>query len=157
MAFKFDEATYRVEITRQGFECASTGTSEFVLDFKILGCLDDQGQQHPCTPGMRSYRQSLANSVGLTLLKGDLKEVGVDLSDLSRLDVDSPDHISLVGKTINMVCQHQQLNDIQVERWRIRCRKKMPFDEVLRLQEKFSKVLQGGAQQPAEALVEALT
>jgi hypothetical protein len=145
MAPTYMPGTYRAKIIAQGFEQSSVKqTPCFFLQMKIQGRHDSQGQVQDCPQYERTYLQYLANDTGVAILRGDLQRLGVTVSDLTLLEPGVEGHISLVGRTIDVVCEHEPFNGQTRERWRIsRPRKKLDLDSLGQLNAKFRHVLGG--------------
>jgi hypothetical protein len=146
MTTTYTPGRYRAEVRDQGFEEAGTGTPYFFLQLKILARYEGD-QSRECPQFERTYRQYLANDTGVHILRGQLKAVGVEIDDLVVLDPGADGHVSLVGRTLDVTCEHEAYQGRTVERWQIRPpRKKLSLDAVGRLAEKFGNVLRGDSQ-----------
>jgi hypothetical protein len=144
---------YKAEVVGQGFERSRLKeTPCYCLQLRITGRYDERGDVQDCPRFERTYTQYLANETGVGILRGDLKALGVEVSDLTRLDPGAPDHINLVGRLIEVECGHETFNGQTRERWRIyRPRKKLDLDELAELNARFRQVLggsPGGASAP---------
>jgi hypothetical protein len=143
MTTTYVKGRYQAEIQDQGFEQSSVkGTPCFYMQLRILARYDDQGKPMPCPQYERTYRQYLSNEIGLGILKGDLKTLGVEFTQLRQLDPAVPGHINLTGRKIDVVCETDMYDGRQVERWGIpRSRKKLDLDAVKQLDDKFGHLL----------------
>src|SRR5262249_28149421 len=123
----YSEGRYTAAVLEQGFEKSSIqGTPGFYLRLKILKRYDANGQLVECPQFERDYIQWLANETSLRILRGDLKALDVQFKELTQLDPATPDHIGLVGRTIEVTCKLETYNGRQRERWGIaRVRKKL--------------------------------
>jgi hypothetical protein len=150
MSTTYPRGKYQAKVIDQGFEqAASTGTVCFFMQLLVLGRYDEQGNLQECPKFERSYKQYLANETGINILKGDLKSLGVEATDLVQLNLDSQGAISLRDRTIDVVCDHETYKGKVVERWQFpRTRKKLDLDSVRALNDKFGHLLQGGNGQP---------
>jgi hypothetical protein len=135
MSTTYAEGRYQAQITDQGFERASTDTPFFYLQMLILGRIDADGVVQECPKYERTCRQYLKKGTpGVAILKADLKSLGVEVTDLVQLDLEAPDPIKLVGRVIDVVCEHEPHNGKTRERWSIsRARKKLDLSEIRRL------------------------
>jgi hypothetical protein len=138
--------TYQAEIVAQGFEESSVKqTPCFSLQLKIRGRYDPAGKVQDCQQYERTYRQYLANDTGAAILRGDLQALGVTVTNLTLLEPGVKDHISLVGRIIEVVCEHEVYNQQTRERWRIhRPRQKLNSDSLAKLNDTFRRVFGGG-------------
>jgi hypothetical protein len=137
----YQKGTYWVEVIHQFFETASTGRPMFTLQIIVLGLKDDNGNLQACPKETRTYRQTLANDAGISILKGELAVIGVQLTDLTKLHPGAPGHVSLVGMKMDMDCVLEEFNGNTVERWSI-ARRKLALAEVEGLQKQFGHLLQ---------------
>ncbi len=97
---------YLAEILDQGFEeSAAKRTPAFYLQLRILGRYGADGQLEDCPRYERTYRQYLANETGAGILKGDLRSLDVQFNDLSQLEPGTHNHVSLVGRRIDVACE----------------------------------------------------
>jgi hypothetical protein len=134
---------YQAEVLDQGFEEAGTGTPYFFMQLKVLARYEGD-ERRECPRFERTYRQYLANDTGARILKDDLKGVGVEVVNLALLDPSADGHVSLVGRTLDVTCEHDAYQGRPVERWQLRKpRKKLGPDAVGQLAARFGHVLQG--------------
>jgi hypothetical protein len=138
---------YRAEIIDQGFfESNSKGTPGFFLQLKILSRCGPGGELQECPQFERTYEQYLANDTGARILYGDLKAIGFDVAELSRLDLDDSEAVHLVGQQIDVECRLEGYNGVVRERWGIpRPRKKLGLDAIRSVAAKFRQPPAGGA------------
>jgi hypothetical protein len=149
MSTTYPRGKYQAKVLDQGFEEASTKTVCFFLQLSVLGRYDEQGKLQECPHYERVYKQYLANDTGANILKGDLKSLGVEVNDLTQLDLDAPGAISLRDRVIDVVCDHDTYNGKTVERWQIRRRRnKLDSNSVRALNDKFGHLFRGGNGQP---------
>jgi hypothetical protein len=151
MSTTYTAGKYQAEVLDQGFtESASKGTPGFYLQLKILGRYDAAGVVQPCPQYERTYTQYLSSEIGVNILKDDLKALGVQVTELTRLDPEVPGHESLVGRTIDVECKIESYNGKQMERWSIPRRKqaKLSRDAIRDLDAKFSHLLRDGTVPP---------
>jgi len=105
---KYDIGRYEVEITGQGFQKASTGTLQLVLQFKVVGKIDpsDPNSLVAVMPGERKFYKAItANTVDWVM--DDLKAIGVEgFTSWAQLDptIAPEGFIDLTGKHIDMMC-----------------------------------------------------
>src|SRR5262245_8883246 len=116
----YSKGTYQAEVLDQGFEeSAAKGTPAFFLQLMIVGRYDTEGQLQDCPRYEPTHRQYLANETGLNILKGELKALGVQVTDLAQLDRSVSGHISLVGRKIDVTCDIETYLGKPRERWSI--------------------------------------
>ena len=141
---------YQAEILDHGFEESTVkGTPCFSILFRVRGRYDDQHQLQECPHYERSYKQYLANETGLSILKGDLKTIGVQISDLTQLERGTSHSVKLVGLQIDVQCELEPYDGRMQERWRIpRSRKKLDLSAVRLLNDRFGHLLRGGSGSP---------
>ena len=142
----YSKGDYLAEIIAQGFEeSLAKRTPFFFFQLKIAGRYDEQDQLQACPEYERTYRQYLANAAGAGILKCDLRALGVEVDDLTRLHPDAPDHISLVGRRIKVACDLEVYQGKEQERWSIpRSQKGLDLSSVRALNEKFKQVFGNG-------------
>jgi hypothetical protein len=145
----YAKARYSAEILEQGFERSpAKGTPFFFLKVRILSRYDDQGQLQDCPQYEREYRQYLVSEVSFNILKGALKTLGYEVNSLLELDPGSPDHVNLVGRKIDMICDLETYQGRQRERWDIpRVREKLDLEGLRALDDKFGRLLGGGKEE----------
>lgn len=105
---KYDVGRYEVEVTSQGFQKASTGNMQFILQFKVLGSVDpaDPNTLLSVAPGERKYYKTITENT-VDWLMEDLKAIGVEgLTSWSQLDpnIRPEGFIDLIGKKTDMMC-----------------------------------------------------
>jgi hypothetical protein len=105
---KYEIGKYEVEITGQGFQKASTGTLQFVLQFKVQGKVDPRDPQTllSVAPGERKWYKAITEKT-VDWLIDDLKVLGVEgITSWAQLDptIAPDDFIDLSGKLVDMMC-----------------------------------------------------
>jgi hypothetical protein len=106
-----------------------------------------EGCQHE-----RTYRQYLNTDTGVRILTGDLKTLGVQVTDLTQLDPATPGYVSLAGRKIDVACDLESYQGKQRERWGIpRSRKKLDLSAVRTLNDQFGHLLRDGNAQAKPA------
>src|SRR4051812_38247155 len=119
-ATTYSKGKYRAEVVDQGFEQSSgKGTPCFFLQIRILARYDEQGQAQECPRYERTYRQYLNTETGVNILRGQLKSLDVQVTGLAQLDPGAANHVSLVGRTIDVACELESYRGRQQERWSI--------------------------------------
>lgn len=150
MSTTYVAGEYQAEVLSQGFAEAGTGTPFFFLQIKVLGRYDGDGRVQACPQFERTYRQYLKNDAGIAILRGELKAIGVEVSDLIQLSPEIPTSINLTGRTINAFCTTEVYNGQEREKWQLRQpRKKVSLNTIRELSTKFGHVLHSGSQKPA--------
>jgi hypothetical protein len=150
MSTTYEPGKYQAKVLDQGFREAGTGTPGFYLQFKLLGRYDKEGIVQECQQYERTYNQWLMEETGVKILKGDLKILGVEVSDLTKLDLTTPGPISLVNRTIDVYCVHEMPKGRLTERWVLRPpMKKLDQNAIQILNEKFGSLLRGDTKPPA--------
>lgn len=95
---------YRCTVLQQGFSTAGTGTPQFVLRFMV--CADGAGNAFADVQRKeRTYYKALTEKT-MEYFAKDLKNLGVTVTSLSQLDPEAKDAVLLVGREVNMYCQH---------------------------------------------------
>jgi hypothetical protein len=112
---KYEIGKYEVQITSQGFQKASTGTLQFVLQFDVMGKVDPRDPQTllSVAPGSRKYFKAITEKTVDWLIE-DLKVLGVEgITSWAQLDPTiAPDNfIDLAGKVCDMMCGSRNGND----------------------------------------------
>lgn len=131
---------YLVECLRQRLEKASTGTAQFVVEFRTVGRYDTNRNLVPCPPLEGKYQHSLKNDASVLRLRADLRPIGL-LDDLTRLTPGIPGGVTLIGKRINMNCSLEPFGGRIIPRWSIERNEAMTQDEIARLQELYGNLL----------------
>jgi hypothetical protein len=149
----YSPGNYQAEVLDQGYEeSSSKGTPGFFLQLKIRGRYGPDGQLGECPQYERTYIQYIGNEAGVRILKSDLKVLGIEITDLAQLVPGSHDHISLVGRTIDVVCKQETYQGRPRERWSIpRSRKKLDMDAIRSLGDQFGHLLRDGKAQAASS------
>lgn len=137
----FQNGVYLVEVIEQGFDKATTGTSQFYMKFRLLNAYDPNGAAAPCEQGERTCRHSLKNGSCIRRLQLDLQSAGVQLDDVTRLAPGIPGGISLIGKKIKMTCRLEMFDGQMREHWDILRNERLTLDEIQSLQARFGTVL----------------
>jgi hypothetical protein len=159
MSTTYPTGKYRALILDHGFtESEGKGTAAFFLQLRILKRDGANGELEACPQYERTYRQYLANDTGINILRGHLKAIGVNITDLTQLDPEIAGGLRLAGKEIDVECDIETYNGQQRERWSIpRSRKKLKLDALRALNDRFGHLLNNGevAPQPAPPVREA--
>lgn len=151
MSTTYKPGTYQAEIRDQGFTEANTGTPGFFLQLQICGQIDKDGNLLECPRYERPLTYWLKNEINVNILKGALKVLDVEISDLSQLDPENPKSISLVGRKIEVACTIESVNGREMERWNIpRSKKKLTSDAVRALDDQFGHLFRDGNAANAE-------
>jgi hypothetical protein len=105
---KYEVGRYEVKITGQGFQKASTGTLQFVLQFEVQGKVDPRDPQTliSVAPGERKWYKAITEKT-VDWLMDDLKVLGVEgITSWAQLDptIAPDDFIDLSDKLIDMMC-----------------------------------------------------
>src|SRR5262245_18826414 len=137
---------YRARVLEQGFaESPVKGTPGFFLQLLVLGRYDEQGRPQECPQYERTYTQYLANDTRASILKGDLRAIGVEITDLAQLHPESPNPITLVGREIDVVCEIEARDGRDQERWGIvRSRRRLDTSAIRDLSAQFGHLFQTG-------------
>jgi hypothetical protein len=155
----YDKGKYRAVILGQGFtESGIKGTPAFFLQLKILKRYGADDELVACPEYERTYLQYLGNETGFNILRGDLKAIGVTITDLAQLDPEAANGLQLAGKEIDVECKIEPYNGQPRERWSIpRSRKKLKLDAIRALNDHFGHLLNNGevAPKPAPPVREA--
>jgi hypothetical protein len=146
MTTTYGKGTYVAEVLEQGFtESTAKGTPGFFLQVKIIGRYDVKGEIQECPQFERTWTQWLANETGVNILRGDLKALGAEITDLTQLDPALPGHVSLVGRKIDLTCDLETFQGKQRERWGVaRRRQKLDLTAVRALNDRFGHLLRDG-------------
>lgn len=118
----YDQGRYEAEITDQGFvKAASSGNTQFVLKFKVLGKIDpaDPSKMFPVPAQYeRSMYRALTEKT-IEYFMEDMAALEVSFGSFTELDPNTEGYIDLVGRTIDMNCSHETNNDGSREKWSI--------------------------------------
>jgi hypothetical protein len=149
MSTTYSDGKYLAEVTGQGFGKSSRkGTQYFFLELKILSRYDAQDQLQGCPQHQRVYQQYLAGEIGVKYLLGDLKSLDVQVKHLADLQPGMPNHVSLVGRKIDVVCKVEPFEGKEMERWTIPPkRQKLDLQAVRALDDQFGHLLREGGGQ----------
>ncbi len=149
-----DPGRYQATIVGQAYDRANSGTLCLYLRLRVTARYVTDDRTERCPPREGMYRQCLGNEVGFRILRDDLRALGVELDDLTRLDPDSPDRISLVGRAVDVRCEHEVYSGRTYERWAIvRPRARIDRAALQELNERFGHLLKppdAAAKPPAD-------
>jgi hypothetical protein len=150
----YQPGKYRAQVVEQGFvESSNKGTPGFSIQIRILGHYAENGELVECPHYERTITQWLANDVGAAILGADLKAIGVQGAGIRELDPDNPNHVSLVGRQIDVTCTPEVYDGRTRERWTItRTRAALAHNAIQDLDDRFGDLLRAGgngAAQPA--------
>jgi hypothetical protein len=147
----YEKGKYQAEIVTQGFEEVQNEkhTPYFYLMLKIVGRYDADDTLRACPQAEREYRQYINTETGVRILGGELRALGVDVAGLTQLRPGEPNHVSLVGRRIDVMCDHESYNGKPRERWRIpRSRRKLDVATIRQLDDQFGHLLRGNNPPP---------
>jgi hypothetical protein len=153
MSTTYRKGKYRAIILDQWFdESRKKKTPGFFLLLKIVKRYGAKDELEACPEYERTYQQYLANETGVNILLGDLKAIGVQITDPTQLLPDAPGAVRLAGKEIDVQCEIEMYNGQERERWRIaRSQTKMTLDAVRALNDKFGHLFRNGEATPQPA------
>lgn len=111
---------YVGEVTAQALSKASTGTTQFVLRFKVLGTPTDDGGFFP---DAHQYERTIYMAITektIGFVTEALEKLGYGAGTFGALDPSHPNHESFVGNQIDVYCKHQadQSGELR-ERWQL--------------------------------------
>lgn len=111
---------YIGEITAQALSKASTGTTQFVLRFKVLGVPTEDDS---FIPDQHKYERTIYMSITektIPYVTEALEKLGYGAGSFGPLDPSHPNHESFVGNQIDLYCKHEadQSGDMR-EKWQI--------------------------------------
>jgi hypothetical protein len=152
----YQAGRYQAEVLDQGFEVSpNKGTPAFYLQLRILARYDASGVLVDCPQYERTYMQYLANETGVQILRGHLGALGVKICDLMEIDPSEANHVSLVGRQIDVDCVIESYQGQQRERWTISRRKKLAADALRALNDQYGHVFRdnGSEAKPANPAV----
>jgi hypothetical protein len=153
MTTTYENGRYRALILNHGFTKSPTkGTPAFYLELRILKRYGTNDELEDCPVNKQKYEQYLANDTGINILRGDLKAIGVNITDLAQLDPEATGGLHLAGMEIDVECELETFNGRQRERWGIpRTSKKLKLDEIRALNDRFGHLLRNGEAAPQSA------
>jgi hypothetical protein len=139
---RFTNGTHLAKVLDQGFRSASTGAPQFYVTVSICGRYNPQGMVEECPRADRTFWVTLANERAVSLLQANLDAAGFGpLDDITRLSLDHPNPICLVGEEIDVSCTVDFLNGAPIERWAISRYKPMTAEAIQSLQTQFGHLL----------------
>lgn len=144
MSSTYSNGRYLARIQAQGFERSTAkGTPCFYLQLLILSRYGVDGKLQDCPNYERTYRQYLANDIGVNILRSDLKTLGVEVTDLAQLQPSTrQDYINLSGREIDVFCKFEQYLGRDQERWSIaRTRELLKSEDLRALNDSFGHLL----------------
>lgn len=155
---------YVAEVTAQALSKASTGTTQFVLRFKVLGTPSDDGA---FVPDAHQYERTIYMAITektIPYVTEALEKLGYGAGSFGPLDPSHANHESFVGNQIDVYCKHEadQSGDNR-ERWQLSrgasTLKVVPLEakEVRELDALFGKALKAkpkSTPQPAVAVMD---
>jgi hypothetical protein len=149
MTTTYGNGRYQAQVLSQGFETSSAkGTPGFVLQVRILGRYDEQGQLQECQHFERTCPQWLGTETGVNIFRAQLRVLGVEVTNFAQLEPGAPGHISLVGSKVDVGCTVETREGRQQERWSILTpRKKLGTEAIRALDDAFGHLLRGGSGQ----------
>lgn len=116
----YDEGRYKGVVAAQALGKSSTGNTQFVLTFDILGGID------PTQPdtlirvaqGQRSIFRSITEKT-IDWFVDDLKFLGYSRSSFQPLDPSHANHHSFKGQEIEVECKHKEYQGEWREQWNL--------------------------------------
>jgi hypothetical protein len=142
---------YLAEILGHGFTRSSTkNTPGFFLQLRILKRYGEKGLRVDCPQYERTLTRFLASEASVHILRGELKSIGVQVASFAQLDPATPDHVSLVGRQIDVTCELESYDGRLQERWSI-ARRTLAPEAVRALDEQFGHLLRDGNGQSERA------
>lgn len=128
----YDIGRYEVEIIEQGFVKASTGNTQFVLKFKVLGKIDpaDDSALIAVDEQTRSYYRVLTENT-IPYFMEDLAAIQVEINSFADIDPNTDGFIDLAGRKIDMRCgRKNNLQNESVEEWSLARAASKPMDKI---------------------------
>ncbi len=118
MSITYQAGRYRGRIVAQALSETSTGNTQFVLTFDVLGLYDPtQPETLAMAPeGQRSVFRVITEKT-IDYFMEDLKYLGFDKATFGALDPSSPNHHSFAGQEIDVICSHEEYEGKQREKW----------------------------------------
>lgn len=149
----YEPGAYIGEIVQQGLTKASTGNTQFVLRFKVVGKPDPHDAENliPCAEYERTIYMTITDKTA-EFVVNNLHALGYRAESFGPLDPSHPNHQSFSGQQIEVYCQHEQgqSGDMR-EKWGISRKpaaieiKPLEAKEVRQLDMLFGKALKAGA------------
>lgn len=162
----YQSGVYVAEITAQALSKASTGTTQFVLRFKVLGTPSEDGSFFP---DAHKYERTIYMAITektIPYVTETLEALGYGAGGFGPLDPSHSNHESFVGNQIDVYCKHEpDKNGDLRERWQVSRPnagiKVIPLEakEVRELDALFGKSLKGktkSSPQPAVAVMDSM-
>ena len=116
----YEEGRYKGVVSAQALGKSSTGNTQFVLTFEILGGVDPTQPDSliRVAPGQRSIFRSITEKT-IDWFVDDLKFLGYNRSSFQPLDPSHQNHHSFKGMEIEVECKHKQYNGETREQWNL--------------------------------------
>jgi len=103
----YEEGLHVGEIRQHGIGKAKTGTTQIVWRVKILGLPDGEVSY---APHRQQYERTIymaATEKTAAFVGETLEAIGYDGERVSQLDPTHPNHVSMIGKQVNLWCKHE--------------------------------------------------
>lgn len=148
----YEPGAFIGEVVQQGLTKASTGNTQFVLRFKVVGKPDpnDPDTLIQCAEYERTIYMTITDKTA-TFVVDNLHMLGYRAESFGPLDPSHANHQSFVGQQIEVYCQHEQgqSGDMR-EKWQLSRKpqaieiKPLEAKEVRQLDMLFGKALKAG-------------
>lgn len=149
----YEPGVFVANIVQQGLTKASTGNTQFILRFKIVGKPDpaDSNALIPAAEYERTIYMTITEKTAERVVE-NLHHLGYRAESFGPLDPSHPSHQSFVGQQIEVYCKHEpdQSGNMR-EKWQLNRLptaieiKPLEAREVRQLDMLFGKALKGGA------------
>lgn len=106
MSVFYEKGRYRCRISKQGLTAASTGTTQFFLQFDVLARVIGPNAEAEVQQYTRTMFRAITEKTIPYLLE-DLQALGFHGGSFAELDPDNSSHQSFVGQEIAMYCNHE--------------------------------------------------
>ena len=116
----YEEGRYKAVVSGQALGKSSTGNTQFVLTFEILGGIDPTQPDNLIRvgQGQRSIFRSITEKT-IDWFVDDLKFLGYNRSSFQPLDPSHANHHSFKGMEIEVECRHKTYQGEQREQWNL--------------------------------------
>lgn len=154
MGMQYKPGRYFGRINNQGFGKTKNGDDQFWLTFDLVGAInpaDPDGNLLPCEAGERTAYFTLKTDKNAEFFVKDMKRLSCPMTSFGMLDPAQPNFHDFTGKETEFVCEENNWQGKQNERWQLARESNGPVavqldaKEVRRMDALFGAALKGDA------------
>lgn len=115
----YAEGKYLCHVEEQALGVASTGNSQIIIKFKVIGAYQNGQPNELENQYSRTYYGTVTENT-IEYLMNDLNTLGLYVTSFGQIDQNQPNFVSIIGNAVDMVCAHEKDRDGNLrERWRV--------------------------------------